>query len=290
MVEKNITTWEDFKSALTENITEDTTYNIKNDLDATQDILTKPIITANSSYKKIFNGNGFKINGITTYSTITIFKFNDNVEFNNLQFTNIMAQDAKLFFSETKSRKKFNGCFINGLMKVLADAGLTTYAITFNNCSFNVKISTFSNYNNFYSCYIFVDLFTDTNILGSTNTFSNCYIDGTLKNTLINNTSIEHVGYSSDSYGSYPNSYSEANVFNCKVIVTNYNASYNYYGASRDNGGAVLNNSDKVYQSDGVTKIPTSQLKTRFDSQWLTDEQLKNKDYIQQNTDFPIYG
>ena len=290
MDEKDITTWEDFKNALNEIITKDTTYNIKNDLDATQDILTSPIVTANSSYKKIFNGNSFKINGITTYSSIIIFKFNYDVEFNNIHFSNIMAQDAKLFFSETKAIKNFNGCFINGLIKVFAEVGLTNYAFRFNNCSFNVKISTFSDYNYFTSCYIFVDLFTNTNILGSTNTFTNCYIDGVLKNKLIDNTAIEHVGYSSDSYGSYPNTYSVANVFNCKVIVTNYDASYNYYGASRDNGGAVLNNLDKIYQSDGVTKIPTSQLKTRFDSQWLTDAQLKDKDYIQQNTDFPIYG
>ena len=290
MTEKDVTTWEDFKNALTENITGDTKYNIKNDIDATQDILTDTIATASSSYKKIFNGNSFKINGITTYSSIKIFKINDDVVFNDIQFSNIMAQDATLFFSETNAIKEFNGCFINGLIKIFADVGLTSYKFRFYNCSFNVKISTFSNYNSFTSCYIFVDLFMNTNILGTTNTFTNCYIDGILKNKLINNTAIEHVGYNDDGYGSYPNTYSEANVFNCKVIVTNYDASYNYYGASRDNGGAVLNNSDKIYQSDGVTKIPTSQLKTRFDSQWLTDAQLKDKGYIQQNTDFPIYG
>ena len=55
MAEKNITTWEQFKIALTESITEDTTYNIKNDLDASNDILTNDI-NCISPHKKNFYG------------------------------------------------------------------------------------------------------------------------------------------------------------------------------------------------------------------------------------------
>lgn len=292
MAEKDITTWEEFKAAIVENITEDTTYNIKNDIDASSDILTQSIVSASvtSSIKKVFNGNNFKINGITSYSAISVFEINFVAEFNNIHFSNFMLQDAKLLYSNKNSEKIYNGCLFNGLVDTFSAFSTFTHSFIFNSCSFNVKVNIFSSFNMFNSCYIYIEPFQETNKLGTTNKFTNCFIDGVLKNTLIDNTAIEHVGYTSQNSGSYPSSFYTANVFNCKVVVTNYNALFNYYGASRSNDGTVLNNADKIFQADGVTKIPASQLKVRYDTQWLTDAQLKDKNYIQQSTNFPLYG
>ena len=81
MAEKDITTWEEFKNALTESITEDTTYNIKNDLDASNDILTNNIACISSNKNKVFYGNGYKINGITAYGNVTVFYTNQNIDY-----------------------------------------------------------------------------------------------------------------------------------------------------------------------------------------------------------------
>ena len=95
MIEKDITTWEEFKAALTENITEETTYNIKNDLDASNDILTKNI-EFYGSWTKIFNGNGYKINGITAYGNVTVFHTTNYTiaEFYDIKFTNFMVESG----------------------------------------------------------------------------------------------------------------------------------------------------------------------------------------------------
>ena len=75
-------------------------------------------------------------------------------------------------------------------------------------------------------------------------------------------------------------------MFNCKVIVTNYSASTTYKVYTSDS--PVLINKDRLLQSDGVT--PIANIASATNIYFLTDEQMKNKEYIQQNTTFPLYG
>ena len=71
-----------------------------------------------------------------------------------------------------------------------------------------------------------------------------------------------------------------------KIIITNYSDSTTY--KVNGSSSSVLVNKDKLLQSDGIT--PITKIASATNIYFLTDEQLKNKDYIQQNTTFPIYG
>ena len=280
MIEKDITTWEEFKAALTEQITEETTYNIKNDIDATNDILTKNIEFYNGNIK-IFKGNGYKINGITAYGNVTVFHTPNYTfaQFYDIKFTNFMVESGtftNLCHSSSVSNKfLFENCFFNGVCKVFVpDAGVQ-YLTTFNKCSFNVRCESFAtDRSTFNSCYIITTPLQDTNIFKSA-IVMNCYIEGTITSEPTGSTS---------SYIT-PN-FEDNNVFNCKVIVKNYNDSRTYY--LNPSGKAVLVNKNKLLQNDGIK--PIKNIADAENIYLLTDEQMKNKDYIQQNTTFPLYG
>ena len=219
MIEKNITTWEEFKAALTERITEETTYNIKNDLDASNDILTKNIGLYGGAIK-IFKGNGYKINGITSYENITVF-YTPNytlAQFFNIKFTNFMVESGTFtnlcHDSYTSNKMLFENCFFNGVCKVFVPDTGAQYLAYFNKCSFNVRCETFAtNRSNFISCYIITTPLQDTNIFKSA-IVNNCYIEGTITTEPTTSTS-DYIT---------PN-FENNNVFNCKVIVKNYNES-----------------------------------------------------------------
>ena len=282
MIEKNITTWEEFKAALTEKIAEQTTYNIKNDLDASNDILTKNI-EFDGSWTKIFNGNGYKINGITAYGNVTVFHMPSNSytnsQFLDINFTNFMV-DSGTFTNLCKSSSVsnnflFENCFFNGVCKVFSDEPGVQYLRVFNKCSFNVRCETFAtDRSTFKSCYIITEPLQDTNIFKSAIVID-CYIEGTITSEPTTSTS---------SYIT-PN-FENNNVFNCKVIVKNYVDSRTYY--VNPSGKAVLVNKNKLLQNDGIK--PIKNIADAENIYLLTDEQMKNKDYIQQNTTFPLYG
>ena len=75
-------------------------------------------------------------------------------------------------------------------------------------------------------------------------------------------------------------------LFHCKIIITNYSES-NTYKVNVSNK-PVLINKDRLLQSDGVT--PIKNIASATNIYFLTDTQMKNKNYIQQNTEFPLYG
>ena len=286
MIEKDITTWEEFKTALKERIAEDTTYNIKNDLDASNDILTKNITCIDSDRNKIFKGNGYKINGITAYGKVTVLHTNQDLDYNyrfyDIKFTNFMVESGTFTnlcrnsYSATVAQYSdlFVNCFFNGVCKIFS-TGITTNRIAyFTKCSFNVRCEVFSSTNNsFDSCYIIITPLQNTNTFNSESTLINCYVEGVIKSD-----------FSSATY--LTPRFSLNNVFNCKVIIRNYSDSttYKVYASNRP----VLINKDKLLQSDGVT--PITKIATANNVYFLTDEQLKNKEYIQQNTTFPLYG
>lgn len=283
MIEKDITTWEEFKKALTESITEDTTYYIKNDLDASNDILTESINCITDNRKnKIFKGNDYKINAITAYGDVTVFNSNQNshyrFRFYNIKFTNFMI-DSGTFTNLCRSSKEegtdlFVNCFFNGICKNFSAYATSNRLSYFTKCSFNVRCTRFSSSNNIFDfCYIIITPLQNTNTFNSEAELKNCYVEGVIKSA-----------FSSGNY--LTPRFTLNNVFNCKVIITNYSDSttYKVYGSN----SPVLINKDKLLQSDGVT--PITKIETATNVSFLTDEQLKNKEYIQQNTTFPLYG
>lgn len=286
MAEKNITTWEEFKTALTESITENTTYYIKNDLDASNDILTNNIECIDSEKNKIFMGNGYKINGITAYGNVTVFNTNQatnhNYRFYDIKFTNFMVESGTFtnlcrnsYYADFEEYSDlFVNCFFNGVCNNFTASATKNRISYFTKCSFNVRCASFSGERNtFDSCYISITPLQNTNSFSSDSTIKNSYVDGVVKNT-----------FSSSTY--LTPKFSGNNVFNCKVIVTNYSASTTY--KTYNSSAPVLINKDRLLQSDGVT--PIANIASATNIYFLSDEQLKNKDYIQQNTTFPIYG
>ena len=265
---------------MTEKITEETTYNIKNDLDASNDILTKSIEFYNGAIK-IFKGNGYKINGITAYGNVTVFHTTNYTiaQFYDIKFTNFMVESGtftNLCHSSYVSNKfLFENCFFNGVCKVFVPDADVQNLTTFNKCSFNVRCESFAtNRSTFNSCYIVTTPLQETNIFRSA-IVMNCYIEGTITSEPTTSTS-DYIT---------PN-FENNNVFNCKVIVKNYVDSRTYY--LNPSGKAVLVNKNKLLQNDGIK--PIKNIADAENIYLLTDEQMKNKDYIQQNTTFPLYG
>ena len=283
MAEKDITTWEEFKTALTESITEDTTYNIKNDLDASNDILTSGIMCIDDKKNKIFRGNGYKINGITAYGNVIVFNTTDHdFRFYDIKFTNFMIESggftnlcrSSYHASFSQYKDLFVNCFFNGVCKSFTYDADTNRISYFTKCSFNVRCEQFAGERcSFDSCYIVITPLQNTNAFSSDATLINSYVEGVIKNT-----------FSSSSY--LTPKFSGNNVFNCKVIVTNYSASTTYQ--TYNSSVPVLVNKDRLLQKDGVT--PIANVASATNIYFLTDEQLKNKEYIQQNTTFPLYG
>lgn len=284
MIEKDITTWEEFKNALSENITEDTTYYIKNDLDASNDILINNIECIDNDKNKIFRGNGYKINGITAYGNVTVFHADSIIYFRfyDIKFTNFMV-DSGIFTDLYRNARfatfeeysdLFVNCFFNGVCKNFTKSAVTNTISYFTKCSFNVRCESFSGDKcTFDSCYIIIEPLQDNNSFSSDSTLVNSYVEGVVKNT-----------FSSSSY--LTPKLSKNNIFNCKIIITNYSNSTTY--KTYNSSDPVLINKDRLLQSDGVT--PITNIATATNIYFLTDEQMKNKDYIQQNTTFPIYG
>ena len=274
MIEKDITTWDESKNALTEEITEDTTYNIKNDLDASNDILTKNIecMGVDGAINKIFKGNGYKINAITAYGEVTVFHFDNKMyfyRFYDIKFTNFML-DSGTFSNMGRPpidpTNLFVNCFFNGVCRNFASVTIGQYTTSFNKCSFNVRCETFStDRSTFNSCYIITTPLQDTNIFFGP-IVTDCYIEGTITSEPTTSTS---------SYIT-PN-FEGNNVFNCKVIVKNYVDSRTYY--VNPSGKAVLVNKNKLVQKDGIT--PITHIGDADNIYLLTDEQMKNKIYIQ---------
>lgn len=294
MATKQITTWAEFKTALTETITENTTYEIMNDIDASGDIIETVIIPV-VPRPKIINGNGHQINGMTSYLTYYggIIGGNNStyahaITYNDIKFTNFMLQDAGLFHDSGFNQQNhfvFNRCYFSGLCRELfyMDSRYNSGYPRLSQCSINVKCQTLicEGSVTMNDCYVIINPFTTTCDIASGRyawgTFSNCYFGGTIKTNYSTGRYI---------YGYY--SGGTNNVYNCEVHILNYSASTTYYPTGGDNteDTTCLYNKDKIYNAQG-TGI---QLANRTEFIGLTDSQLKSKTYIQENTHFPLYG
>lgn len=302
MATKQITTWEEFKTALTETITENTTYEIMNDIDVSGEVLTAGI-QYKIDYLKTFRSGtdeNVNINGITAYTAINIFYTNDYahnrnyLRFEHVNFTNFMLQDATLFAPRGGTGYSYHiylsNCFINGLCRRLVSfygsIGVLDYpqSVYFNQCSLNVTFNPndqyiFTWHVEFNNCYI---IFNTTNsITGGyrmfqrTGLFTNCFIAGALKS---NETNLLNANW----YYSGSSRYSENNVINMELSTAVTSGTISAFGSSTGTTHKNLCNSDKITLTG--TAILTA------DGYYLTDSQLKSKTYIQQNTNFPLYG
>lgn len=301
MATKQITTWDEFKTALTETITENTTYEIMNDIDVSGEVLTGSINIVSNQFLKTINGGEHKINGLTHYSSFGVFNRAQSgvkIVFNNLYFSNFMLQTGYLFnFSTAASSSDyyttFNNCYFSGLVNRLFSAANYSYFTytNFNRCSFNVQTSVLlyaPKGCSFSNCYIIIKPMEGTTscILWDRHSnhpsMDNCYVSGVL-----------YISYDTNNYiigGAFWNvSACHHNVFNVEIHITNYNASTTYYwtGGSPPDDRAELYNSDKIYDNAG-NKI-TMGVRNNFYG--LTDSQLKSKTAINQNAPhFPLWG
>lgn len=295
MATKQITTWDEFKTALMETITENTTYEIMNDIDVSDTIIESVIVPANVTYRKTINGNEHSINGITSYLTYyggiiggSGSTTSHNITYNDIKFTNIMLQSCGLFHDTGFNKDYhfiFNRCYFSGLcgeLFYMASKYTSAYP-TINRCSINIKCQYLVRDGGvtMNECYTIIQPFSTMCEIASGRyvwgTISNCYFGGTIK-----------TNYSTDKYiyGYY--SGGTNNIFNCEVHILNYSASTTYYptGGNNTESTTCLYNTDKIYNAQGTS----IQLANRTEFIGLTDSQLKSRTYIQENTNFPLYG
>lgn len=299
MATKNISSWDEFKTALTETITEDTTYEIQNDMDVSDDILTGRINCV-SAFNKIFNGNSHKINGITTYTNLTgVFYFNllsgtGTFTFNSIHFSNfqVVAAAGGLFHFYTSVsnsvRPTFNDCYFNGECHIFArgSTGSNASRANFNRCSINIGITQIAysdGYNPLYmtNCYIIIkslsNLSLSTSAIGHPlfNTLTNCYIGGKITISTASGTSSSYYRpiFAISGYNT---------VINMDITVTATTGGiYLFTGTT----ATCLFNNDKYNGKITPTFVTGTAVQSNYK---LTDEQIKNSSYIANNTTFPI--
>ena len=304
MATVQITTWDEFKTALTETITENTTYEIMNDIDVSDTPITSIITVAGAtqSATKTIKSNGDtakSINGLTNYTNIECIFYlrSAYINFDNIHFSNFMLQGSALF-ANSFDTVNFNSCYFNGLCRRLCklksgSSGAQRDYIIFNKCSFNISIGAEidDGYSSFRNCYIIFDGYYSTTPTGSpisASSFVDCYLGGVLD--MHNNTQTTfYMMNGRCSSGTYSTSSCIYNcVFNVEMILNNSVTTvyayytYNNYTLSQ----ASLFNSDKIKKYDETTPSIT----WRTNGYGLTDSQLKSRTYIAENTSFPLYG
>lgn len=289
MATKNISSWDEFKTALTETITENTTYEIMNDIDVSGKLLDT-INATNNSFTKTFKPGGtlpnVTINGLTSYATsYVLFEIvgSKDVTFTNIHFSNFMCQNLWLFNTgETSDRGAvfFNNCLFNGVCFGLYYGRSST--TVFNKCSVNIKCRYLTyKFPYFDDSYVIINPFSDkdtNSIVYSADTLgsfgTNSYLGGTVRN---NRSGLRIYGYDL----CHPRS--RYCVFNLKAEYTDATTSIN---VNNSNSGVSLINNSYIKNSNNadITVTASGAIVP------LTDTQLKSRTYIKENTNFPLYG
>lgn len=191
MATVQITTWDELKTAIQTDWTENKIINIMSDIDISGTILTTGLTKPLNSYTITINGNSHKINGISSYSSIYLFTLN-RATINDLHFSNISAPQATFsrtngWYNTAEGQCIWNRCYINGILRQVCNAGYSSYSNYqyYRNCSFNIKAfyiagNTYTTQGTFTNCYILYETFltstTYPSYLGGY--FDNCYIGG----------------------------------------------------------------------------------------------------------------
>ena len=299
MATVQITTWDEFKTALTATITENTTYEIMNDIDVSGEILTSQIrLSSGTNYfNKTFNGGNHTINGLTTYANINLFYLYNTYTvytFNQLHFSNFMLSSATFLYQDPGTDYaqpcRFNDCLFNGICSVMfAGTGRSNRYSILTRCSFNVRCNSFITlpgvYIRFNDCYIIINPLAEYNHFvytnyGSLTNSANNYIGGTIHKQTYTTSSSDYMIYGIGECGGN-------NVFNCDVYIHNYSATTTYYISNSDGSAICLFNKSKIMDSTGN---PVALVGDRTNCKGLTDTQMKSRTYIQENTNFPLYS
>lgn len=263
-----VNTWNELKSAIQNDWTENKTINIMSDIDVSDTILTAGLTKPNNNYALTINGNNHKINGITSYSTITLFALN-NGSVNDLHFSNIAAAQAT--FSRCNGlRINWNRCYVNGVLLRVCNTNYDYY----NNCSFNIKSytiagSSYSTQGIFTNCYILYETFLTSTAypeyLGGY--FNNCYIGGKFE-------------YSKSGEWTVSDLISDTiplrSCFNLEFINHSTSALTVYMNATSNQ--YTLFNADKMVNPSTTTYVFGHQMVN------LTDSEMKNPAVISQRT------
>ena len=268
MATVEVNTWDELKSAIQNDWTENKTINVMSDIDVSDTILTAGITKPNNSYTLTINGNSHKINGITSYSTTTLFALN-NGSVNDLHFSNIAAVQAT-FSNCNGLRIDWNRCYVNGVLFRVCNTRYDYY----NNCSFNIKSYTIAGSSNstqgtFTNCYILYETFltstTYPTYLGGY--FNNCYIGGKFE--------YNRTGSASTSdliSGTIP----IRSCFNLEFINHATSALTVYMNAT--------SNQYTLFNADKMTNPSTTKYVFANQMVGLTDSEMKNPAVISQRT------
>lgn len=191
MATVEVNTWDELKAAIENDWTENKIINIMSDIDMSDTILTAGLTKPLNNYTLTINGNGHKINGITSYSSIYLFTLN-RATINDLHFSNIAAANSTFsrtngWLNQAEGQCIWNRCYINGVLSQVCNAGYSSYSNYqyYRNCSFNIKSfciagNSSSTQGTFTNCCILYETFltstTYPTYLGGY--FDNCYIGG----------------------------------------------------------------------------------------------------------------
>lgn len=282
MATVDVNTWDELKTAIQNDWTENKTINIMSDIDVSGTILTAGITKPNNSYTLTINGNNHKINGITSYSSITLFTLN-RATINDLHFSNIAAAQAKFstsngWYNRDEGQCNWNRCYINGILRqVCADNAVNSRYSNYQyyrNCSFNIKSYTIAGSSQstegaFTNCYILYETFlTSTGYPSSLGgAFGNCYIGGKFEYNSTGSTSISSlISYTIPTRSCFNLEF----INHATAALTVYmNATSNQY---------TLFNADKMVNPSTTTYVFANQMVN------LTDSEMKNPAVISQRT------
>lgn len=282
MATVEVNTWDELKTAIQSNWTENKTINIMSDIDVSDTILTAGLTKPNNSYTLTINGNSHKINGITSYSAITLFTLN-RATINDLHISNVAAVQATFstsngWYNTEEGQCIWNRCYINGILKQVCNSNAYNSRYGnyqyYRNCSFNIKSYTIagsssSTEGSFSNCYILYETFlTSTSYptyLGGA--FGNCYIGGKFEYNRTGSTSLSTL---------ISASIPTRSCFNLEFI-NHATATLTVY-ANATSSQYTLFNTDKMVNPSTTTYQFANQMIG------LTDSEMKNPAVISQRT------
>lgn len=306
MATKQITTWAEFKTAYRATRTEATTLNITTDLDASDDILDSSLVAGSGSYRLTIQGNGHKINGLSSYNNIYLIMGGSYIKFYNVHFSNIFCPTGGFTYGYGSSGNfyLFTECYFNGLVNIFCSGYSSSRYAAFNKCSFNIKMQYFTDigwcwYLN--ECYCIFNpktkggicipmnpsagsLFSNVLIGQEIATANNNYFAGTLRHSSTSGIAYYFGGYFGDTGGLLL-----SNVYNCEVH-TPVGVDEWYFHVQNTDATSVqsLYNKEKCFAGETTTvKLPASNANVVG----ITDSGLKSASTIHsQAPRFPLYG
>lgn len=298
----DVTTWAEFKTAYRATRTEETTINITTDLDASEDILNSSLGAGSGSYRLTIQGNGHKINGLSSYNNIYLITGGSYIKFRNVHFSNIFCPIGGFTYGNGSSGNfyLFTECYFNGLVNIFCSGYSSSRYAAFDKCSFNIKMQYFTNVGYCWylnECYCIFNPKTEGGICLPLDSSSggmfassmshqelsaanNNYFAGTLRHSSTSGT-VYYFGGGSGAYLS--------NVYNCEVHTpANVSGWYFHLPDTGTTSVQSLYNKEKCFAGETTTvKLPNSNV----NMVGITDAGLKSATTIHAEAPrFPLYG